>query len=315
MPKRLIAVLLCVAAGGAAAAHTDAAAPQPHPALPTAGLPTAGLLVDLDPRYHLRIEPRPDLAGEGFGPGEVAVWGNAMPGSALREFSNFRPGGRPVLSAPLPAIAGHRAIVFAEDELVSGDEDALDHLTTGSGYTWMIVVAPDRQTPTRPPFAGVNAMFGNLRNGPQFEGFWAGLDDDNALWAGARNGRSFGRWNTDNPKLSGPRLAEGAFVILAGRLEAGRGARRSELFAGSMVPVASATFPVDSAADPSRLAIGQERDATNHPGKESFHGSIARFLLWERPLSDPELAQAMGTLAGLYGLGSTGAAAAVAGGG
>ncbi|WP_430386330.1 hypothetical protein [Blastomonas fulva] len=309
-PKRLIAVLLSVAAGGATTAHPNAWAPETPFALPA-----AGLLVDLDPRYHVRIEPRPDLAGEGFGPDEVAVWGNATPGAALREFSNFRPGGRPLQSAPLPEIAGHRAIVFAEDELVSSDEDALDHLTTGSGYTWMIVVAPDRQTPTRPPFAGVNALFGNLRNGPQFEGFWAGLDDDTAVWAGARNGRSFGRWNADNPKLSGPRLTEGAFVILAGRLEAGRGARRSELFAGSTVPVATATFPVVTAADPSRLAIGQERDATNHPGKESFHGRIARFLLWERPLSDPELAQAMTALGGLYGLDGKAAAAAVAGGG
>lgn len=308
-PKRVSVILLCIAAGSASAAP-PAVRPLPGPA----SLPTAGLLVDLDPSHHVLIEPRPDLAGEGFGPGEVAVWGNAVPGTALREFSNFRPGGRPVLSPPLPEIAGHRAIIFAEDELVSGDEDALDHLTTGSGFTWMIVVAPDRQTPTRPPFAGVNALFGNLRNGPQFEGFWAGFDDDNAVWAGARNGRSFGRWNTDNPKLSGPRLADGQFVILAGRLEAGRGARRGELFVGGTVAVATASFPVDPSADPSRLAIGQERDATNHPGKESFHGMIARFLLWERPLSDTELSQALGALGGLYGLHPANAAAAVAAG-
>lgn len=308
--RQLIAVLLCIAAGGAAAARPNVGAQEPN-----MGLPAAGLLVDLDPRHHVRIEPRPDLAGKGFGQGEVAVWGNAMPGAALREFSSFRPGGRPFLSEPLPEIAGHRAVVFAEDELISSDEDALDHLTTGSGYTWMIVLAPDGQTPTRPPYAGVNAIFGNLRNGPQFEGFWAGLDDDNYLWAGPRNGRSFGRWNADNPKLSGPRLTAGEFVILAGRLEAGRGARRSELFAGGKVPFIAGTFPVDPSADPSRLAIGQERDATNHPGKESFHGRIARFLLWERPLTDTELAKAMSALGELYGLPFGDPAANVAGGG
>jgi len=35
----------------------------------------------------------------------------------------------------------------------------------------------------------------------------------------------------------------------------------------------------------------KERDATNHPGKESFHGEISRFLIFDRPLSDPELKQ------------------------
>jgi len=42
-------------------------------------------------------------------------------------------------------------------------------------------------------------------------------------------------------------------------------------------------------ADASKLAIGQERDAIQHPGKESFDGEIARFLLWDRPLTDAEL--------------------------
>ena len=46
--------------------------------------------------------------------------------------------------------------------------------------------------------------------------------------------------------------------------------------------------PVNPKANPSKMAVGQERDATNHPGKESFHGEIARFLIFERPLSDKE---------------------------
>lgn len=37
------------------------------------------------------------------------------------------------------------------------------------------------------------------------------------------------------------------------------------------------------------MAIGQEREATNHPGKESFDGELARFLIFDRPLSDEEL--------------------------
>jgi hypothetical protein len=37
------------------------------------------------------------------------------------------------------------------------------------------------------------------------------------------------------------------------------------------------------------MAIGQERDATNHPRLESFDGAIARFLIFERKVSDDEL--------------------------
>mgnify|MGYP001547569356 CR=1 FL=1 len=39
-------------------------------------------------------------------------------------------------------------------------------------------------------------------------------------------------------------------------------------------PVASKPFPVNPAANSSKMAIGQERDATNHPGKESFDGDL-----------------------------------------
>jgi hypothetical protein len=46
---------------------------------------------------------------------------------------------------------------------------------------------------------------------------------------------------------------------------------------------------VNPLADASKLAVGQERDAIQHPGKESFDGEIARFLLWNRPLTDAEL--------------------------
>jgi len=52
---------------------------------------------------------------------------------------------------------------------------------------------------------------------------------------------------------------------------------------------ASARFPINPQADASKLAVGQERDAIQHPGKESFDGEIARFLLWNRPLTDAEL--------------------------
>ena len=50
------------------------------------------------------------------------------------------------------------------------------------------------------------------------------------------------------------------------------------------------------------MAIGQERDAIQHPGKESFDGEIARFMIFDRPLSDAELEKEISTLQNHYGL-------------
>jgi hypothetical protein len=70
---------------------------------------------------------------------------------------------------------------------------------------------------------------------------------------------------------------------------AGTGLVQIDLFLNSSQPVTRHPFPVNPKANPSRMAIGQERDAINHPGAESFDGELARFLLYERPLSDEEL--------------------------
>ena len=52
---------------------------------------------------------------------------------------------------------------------------------------------------------------------------------------------------------------------------------------------------MNPAANSSKLAIGQERDATNHPGRESFDGELARLLIYDRPLTQVELGETMGT--------------------
>ncbi len=267
-----------------------------------ARLPQAGLLIDLNADQGVITDPKPVLAGPGFKAGEVAIWENQADSKRITVFENFRPHGRPTLRQSVAALGGRNAIVFAEDELINYDEDALDHLTTGSGYTWIAVIAAHAQTHTRPPYHHVNSFFGNLKNGPEFEGFWAGFNDDNTIWTGARNARSFGRWNADNPKLAGPVLAPGRFHVVAGRMGAGRGSVPIDFFVDERVPVDTAIFVVNPSADASKLAIGQERDATNHPGKESFHGEIARFLVWERPLSDVELSTAIAALKQYYGL-------------
>jgi hypothetical protein len=48
------------------------------------------------------------------------------------------------------------------------------------------------------------------------------------------------------------------------------------------------------------MAIGQERDAIQHPGKESFDGEIARFLIWDKPLDDDALKKVLEILRKKY---------------
>jgi hypothetical protein len=50
------------------------------------------------------------------------------------------------------------------------------------------------------------------------------------------------------------------------------------------------------------MAIGQERDATNHPGHESFDGELTRLLIWERPLNNEECEKTLSLLTNTYGI-------------
>ena len=194
---------------------------------------------------------------------------------------------------------GHATLVFRQQELVSMEEDAFDHLTRGKGCTWISVMAVYEQ---RVGVKDVNSFFGNLRNGAKYEGLWGCLRDDNTLWTGARNGLTFGRFDQNNPLVLGSKLEVGKYYIVAGRMAAGTGAVKIDLFVNSAKPVGTGMFPVQVDANPSRMAIGQERDAIEHPGKESFDGEIARFLIYQRPLTDQELSEAIRHLALHYGM-------------
>ena len=194
---------------------------------------------------------------------------------------------------------GHATLVFRQQELVNMEEDAFDHLTRGKGCTWISVMAVYEQ---RVGVKDVNSFFGNLRNGAKYEGLWGCLRDDNTLWTGARNGLTFGRFDQNNPLVLGSKLEVGKYYIVAGRMAAGTGAVKIDLFVNSAKPVGTGMFPVQVDANPSRMAIGQERDAIEHPGKESFDGEIARFLIYQRPLTDQELSEAIRHLALHYGM-------------
>ena len=245
--------------------------------LAAAELPTPGLMVDLDPAKNITQDAQ----------GRVTLWKSQAGPAEAREFVG-QPMGRtePTSGLPTPVAGVVPSLAFRQQELVCHDESAFDGLIRGDGCTWVAVI---KVYPQRVGLKDVNSFFGNLRNGQKYEGIWGCLDDDNTVWWGARNGLTFGRFDVNNPKLVGPKLAEGRFHVIAGRLGAGQGEVAAELFVDDLKPCATARFPVNPKADASKLAIGQERDAIQHPGKESFDGEIARFLLWNRPLTDAEL--------------------------
>jgi len=252
-----------------------------------------GLILDLNADRGIKVVK-----------GRVASWKNqvdfkAKTFIATRNDSHKKGTGHPELKEKLPAIGGHNTIVFRRQELINNDEDAFDHLITGSGYTWFAVMLVYSQVSG---LKDVNSFFGNLRNGGKYEGFWAVLKDDNTLWMGSRNAITFGRWDENNPQVLGPKLEKNRYYVIAGRMGAGTGKVTIELFVNGTKPVASKPFPVNPKANSSKMAIGQERDATNHPGYESFDGELARLLMWERPLSNQEFEKTLSLLIKTYGI-------------
>lgn len=237
----------------------------------------------------------------------VDQWINQVDSFPVRVFEKTDGGrkikgsGRPLLKSGIRQLNGHNVIVFNKQELLAAEEDAFDHLTTGSGYTWFCVIKAGKQSGE---LKDVNSFFGNLRNGGNYEGFWAGFADNNQVWMGSRNGVTFGRWDANNPLvLSSEKLNQQDYYLLMGHMEAGTGQVTLSLYINNpKAPVVSLPFPVNPSANASKLAIGQERDAIEHPGTESFIGEIARFLLYDRPLTQRELSVMAGEVKRYYKL-------------
>ncbi|MEP2774310.1 MAG: hypothetical protein ABJQ29_17275 [Luteolibacter sp.] len=250
-----------------------------------------GLVLDLDAEKGVTLED-----GD-----RVVAWKNQVADFPAQDFVSNDKGrkeagsGRPLLKTDVAALGGKPTLVFNEDELINFDEDAFDGLTQGSGYTWLFVLAPHEQDGK---LEDVNAFFGNLTNGSPYAGLWGGFEDDNDMWMGTRTGimpkgEKFSRWNIHNPKVMGPKLEVGKYYVVAGRMGAGKKSARIESFVNGTEPFASVECKVAPKSNPSKMAIGTERDAVQHPGKESFDGEIARGLIFERPLTDEELGKVM----------------------
>lgn len=246
-----------------------------------------GLLLDLNADEQLLIED-----GD-----RVSSWSNSISNKIINFVKQdigrkVKGSGRPQLKLNVSRLNGHNSVVFHRQELVNHNEDAFDHLTQGSGYTWFSVMSVSEQVKGKP---GVNSFFGNLRNTNlnkqgQYEGFWGGVNIKNQVWMSSRNGIKKGTWNDDSPLLMDKdTLTKEKYYLVMGRMGAGEGAVKMELFVNTTKAIVEKSFPVNTKANPSKMVIGQERDATNHPGAESFDGEIARFLIFERPLSDDQL--------------------------
>lgn len=279
--------------------------PFVHAKLPV----SEGLFLDLDANAGVELEDG----------NRVKAWHNQVGGNAADVFVKQDAGrkvpgsGRPTLKTKVAEIGGNNTLIFEEQELINMDEDAFDHMVTGSGYTWFSVMSVYKQHVGK---KDVNSFFGNLRNGPPYDGFWGNFMDDNIVWMGTRNGfpskgkkkkNSNGRgtpglWDDElNPCVQTQEpLVENKYYLVIGRMGAGTEVVDLELFINSATPVDRKSVPVNPQANASMMAVGQERDATNHPGKESFHGEIARFLVYERPLNDAELSDMVRYLVGHY---------------
>ena len=247
----------------------------------------------------------------------VDKWENQVKDNVARSFvpNDYgvriaKPGsGKPKLLSADTILNGHRALEFREDELINSQDDAFDHLLTGSGYTWFAVVRPyvtaDSNEETefgQHRLKDVNAFIGNLRNEGNYEGLWGCFDDDLTFWCGSRSGVTFGRFDENNPKLSGEKLDADRYYILAARMGSGIGSVPLEIFVNEAEPKNTLNYPVSKKTNPSRMAIGTERDATNHPGSESFDGSIARVFVYERPLNETEMRSTMSFLRQEYSI-------------
>ena len=250
----------------------------------------AHLVLDLDAAKGVETDAK----------GKVLSWTNQVAGSPVTKFIPTDAGRKEPGSGIPSMVKGdeaqpYPAVEFHHQELINGDEDAFDSLTKGSGHTWYAVIAVDKQASAR---KDTHAIFGNLRNtdalgggtGGHFEGFWGVVRDDRSVYAGVRNGLEFKRDSPNNPEVaSKTKLDVGRFYVIAGRMGAGVGTVSVEIWVNMPKPEAASTVVVNPAANPSKMAVGQERDATNHPGVESFDGKLARLLIYDTAQSNEEM--------------------------
>ncbi len=252
----------------------------------------------------------------------VTTWINQAPNPKAIDFNHTEEGrtetiisqdepgtGRPTLLENIGEINGHNSLVFREDELINDNDEAFHGMMTGAGYTWFAVIKPYEQGgPGAINSRYPNAFFGCLRNSgpPQKEtglyaGFWGSFYPDGRVYMGSRNGLNEKvRDGVNTPEVEAPPPSINEWHIIMGRQGSGQGIVQLELFVDDpSVAVNSNDFPVGN-VEPSRMAIGTERNAINHQGKESFDGELARLLMYETALDRQEMEEVYDYLRAVY---------------
>lgn len=270
------------------------------------------LTLDLNADVGLTVE----------GDGMVTTWTNQAPNSKAVNFSSTEEGrtktiisqkepgtGRPTLLENVADINGHNSLVFKSDELINDNDEAFHGMMTGDGYTWFAVIKPYKQTgPGKIKSGYPNAFFGCLRNtakpqleGGQYAGFWGSFYPDGRVYMGSRNGTSVKvRDGINTPEIAAPAPAVNKWHVIMGRQGSGKGEVLLELFVDDPSRVASSgKYPVAD-VEPSRMAIGTERNAINHQGKESFDGELTRLLMYKTALDQKEMEEVHDYLLTLY---------------
>jgi hypothetical protein len=193
--------------------------------------------------------------------------------------------------------------------LINDNDEAFHGMMTGAGYTWFAVIKPYEQGgPGKINSTYPNAFFGCLRNsGPpqsesgQYAGFWGSFYPDGRVYMGSRNGLNVKvRDGVNTPEVAGPAPSMNQWHIIMGRQGSGQEIVKLELFVDDpSEAVNSSDFPVGD-VEPSRMAIGTERNAINHMGKESFDGELARLLMYETALDQQEMQEVYDYLKKVY---------------
>ena len=285
----------------------------PGHATPKTELPTLkGLVLDLDADAGVTVEDEK----------MVTSWKNQVPDAKAVDFqmteegrtktiiSQKEPGtGRPTLLKNVDEINGHSSLMFREDELINDNDEAFHGMMTGTGYTWFAVIKPYKQGgPGKINSKYPNAFFGCLRSSspPQKEsglyaGFWGSFYPDGRVYMGSRNGLNQKvRDKVNTPEVEGPPPSTNEWHIIMGRQGSGKGVVKLDLFVDDPSQVVnSSDYPVGN-VEPSRMAIGTERNAINHQGKESFDGELARLLMYEKALDKKEMQLVYNYLRELY---------------
>jgi hypothetical protein len=118
---------------------------------------------------------------------------------------------------------------------------------------------------------------------------------------GSRNGLNEKvRDGVNTPEVEGPPPSTNEWHIIMGRQGSGQGVVQLKLFVNDpSKAVNSSDYPVGD-IEPSRMAIGTERNAINHQGKESFDGELARLLMFGTALDQEEMETIYTYLKSLY---------------